>query len=534
MISALFRFLVFRCAMGLSLLGTGICPLCAAEPLHQTIDRRIQTVAGRPLAGPADDAEFLRRVSIDLTGKIPSASEAREFLGDTAADRRRKLIDSLLASDDYARRMQQAITSMLLERRVENTIPDEDWNRYLRESFAANKPWNQLVQELLFVDEQQETLKPASKFMLVSGRKDRHLITEDVARLFLGRDIQCAQCHDHPTVDDYTQLEYFGLFTYLTDKPAEATIEFESVFLPGKKTTGPRLPGGQEVQIPQFEKDQQDAAAKHRPRLLLSRDLPQADNPMFVRNSVNRFWFLMMGRGLVHPLHLHHSDNPASHPQLLDTLASEFVAHDFDVQWLLREIALSQSYQRSSRLPEGLSPHDASPERYIVANSKPLTPEQMGWCTAQATGNLAALQAAAVPEDSSFTYKDYINGNIQQVPDNLPDVMELFVGVFSNPPGEPEVEFSPAMGHALFLMNEPLILDWLTPHQGNLVDRLSQLSDDAAVADELYLSVLTRPATQDEQAEVAEYLQQFSQHRLHALQELAWALLSSAEFRTNH
>lgn len=513
---------------------SGGLPLFGAEPLHQTIDQQIQTVAGRPLAGPADDAEFLRRVSIDLTGKIPTSSEAREFLADPDATRRQKLIERLLASDDYARRMQQAITSMLLERRVESTIPDEDWNQYLRHSFAANKPWNQLVKELLFVDEQDETLKPAAKFNLVSGRKDRNLITEDVARLFLGRDIQCAQCHDHPSVDDYTQLEYFGLFTYLTDKPAEATIEFESVFLPGKKTTGPRLPGGQEVQIPKFEKDQQEAAAKHRPRLLLSRDLPQADNQMFVRNSVNRFWFLMMGRGLVHPLHLHHSDNPPSHPALLDTLAAEFVAHDFDVKWLLREIALSQSYQRSSRLPDGVQAHEASPQRYLVANSKPLTPEQMGWCLAGASGNLEALQAAAVPEDSQFTYNDYINGRIEQVPDNFPDVMKLFVGVFSNPPGEPEVEFSPAMGHALFLMNEQMILDWLKPEADNLVARLSRLSDHAAVADELYFSVLTRPATQEEQAEVADYLQRHSQRRVEALQELSWALLSSAEFRTNH
>ena len=289
-----------------------------AAELHQTIDQQIAQRAGGPVAGPADDAEFLRRIYIDLTGKLPTPTEARSFFADQDTSKRQKLIDQLLASDAYPRRMQEAFTAMLLERRTDTQIPNADWEKYLRESFAANKPWNQLVSELLFVDEKDPTLKPATKFFLVSGRNDENLKTEDVARLFLGRDITCSQCHNHPEVEDYSQSDYFGLFTYLKDKPAEATIEFESVFVAGKHKTGPRLPGGEELKIPTFEKEQQEEAAKHRPRMLLAKDLPTADNKLFVQNSVNRFWFLMMGRGLVHPLNLHHAGNPPSHPELLD------------------------------------------------------------------------------------------------------------------------------------------------------------------------------------------------------------------------
>lgn len=525
---------LFLQAIVVCLCWTCFASTADAVELHDQIDQEIARLAGGPVAGPADDGEFLRRVTIDLTGKIPTPAEARKFLADEDGAKRQKLIDRLLASEEYPRRMQEAFTAMLLERRADTKIPDADWERYLQSSFAANKPWNQLVSELLFVDEKNEELKPASKFFLVAGRKDMNLKTEDVARLFLGRNIMCAQCHDHPDVYDYKQNEYFGLFTYLKDKPAEATIEFESVFVPGKHTTGPRLPGAKEVEIPKFEKDQKEEAAKYLPRKLLARDLPTAENRLFVRNSVNRFWFLMMGRGLVHPLDLHHSDNPPSHPELLDALADGFIAHGFDVKWLLREIALSQSYQRSSLLPEGVELQDAPPHLYRVAVPKPLTPEQMGWCVAEASGNLEWLLKAPVPEKSDFSHYNYINGRVDKFPENFPDVMKLFVGVFSNPPGEAEVDFTPSMSHALFLMNERMILDWLKPRSGNLVERLTALDEAASVADELYVSVLTRRPTAEEVAEVAEYLGHFKDRRTEALGELVWALVSSAEFRTNH
>lgn len=505
-----------------------------ANELYEIIDFEIAKHAGGLVAGPASDTEFLRRVSIDLTGKLPTPAVARKFFSSKDAAKRQKLIDQLLASDDFPRRMQEAMSAMLLERRSDTKVPDADWEKYLRDSFAANKPWNQLVSELLFVNEEDQKLKPASKFFLVSGRKEMDLRTEDVARLFLGRDIACSQCHDHPEVGDYTQSDYFGLQTYLVDDPAKANVEFESVFVPGKQTTGPRLPGGEELTIPKFEKDQKEEAAKHQPRMFLARDLPRADDSLFVRNSVNRFWFLMMGRGLVHPLKLHHEDNPPSHPELLDAMAAEFVAHNFDVKWLLRQIALSESYQRSSLLPAGVELKEAPPHLYRVAIIKPLTPEQMCWCTAGATGNLEKLLQAPLPETSEFSHFDYINGLAEQFPENFPDAMKLFVGVYGNPPGEPEVDFTPAMGHALFLMNDQGILDWLKPQSGNLVERLTKQTNSKVIAEELYMSVLTRLPTEEETAEVDSYLTIYADRRIEALGELAWALLSSAEFRMNH
>jgi hypothetical protein len=499
------------------------------------IDHEIERLAGGALAPRCDDAEFLRRITLDLTGRIPTSDDVRLFLADPSSVKRVALIDQLLAGDDYPRRLQEFLAASLLERRTDTKIPDPQWDQYLRQSIADNKPWNKLVGELLFAELQDDkNPQPPEKFLLVFGRNDMHQKTQDVARLLLGRDIMCSQCHDHPTIDDYKQADYFGLYTYLQETSSKASTEFESVFVPGKNSTGPRLPGGAVIEIPKFEPGQEAEARKFRPRLLLAANLPNADNLLFKRNAVNRFWCLMMGRGLVHPLDLHHSDNPPSHPELLDALAENFAKSGFDIKGLLREIALSDAYQRSSQLPDGVDENDVPISSNRTAIAKPLTAEQMAWTVMQATGNLPTLLAATRQEKSEFSYKNYINGRIEQAPDNEADAMTLFVGVFSNPPGEPEVEFNPAVGHSLFLMNEPMILDWLKPQPRNLVDRLTKLDAAAAIADELYLSVLTRFPTEEERQEVDQYLQRFQDRRTEALGELGWALIASAEFRSNH
>ncbi|MCH8923532.1 MAG: DUF1549 domain-containing protein, partial [Planctomycetes bacterium] len=480
----------------------------AAEPsLHQQIDQAVAKRAGGPLAKPAGDAEFMRRVYLDLNGTIPTSAEARKFLADKDPAKRQKLVDRLLAGPNYPRRMQEALSVMLLERRIGKNVPAKSWNKYLRESFAKNKPWDRLAGEILSGEGRDKPSQPAIKFFVVGGRTDQHQMTRDVARLFLGMDVQCAQCHDHPSIDEYTQADYFGLLAYLTsskvqknpktqlayfvETPLAKPLDFASVFSPDdKRKTGPRLPGQKEIAVPTFEKGQEidqpakdgvPAVPKFRPRTLLSQQLTSAGNERFKQNSVNRFWYLMMGRGLVHPLDLMHKKNPPSHPQLLKQLADRFAKQKFDVKWLLREMALSETYQRSGLLPEGVSSKDAPAERYQAAIAKPLSAEQLTWSLLQATGNLDALMKAAEVKDSKFTFKDYINGRIP-LPADLAETMLLMTSVFGNPPGEAEVDFAPAVGHSLYLLNEPLLQSWLKPRDGNLVDRLGKLKEPAKVA----------------------------------------------------
>ena len=546
-----------------SLLFTLLCllaiPAQAAPPLSVQLDRLVEAAAPGKLAGPAEDAEFLRRAHLDLAGIVPTADQVRSFLADKDRQKREKMIDKLLAGEEYPRRMREAFTVMLLERRTGATVPNDEWNSFLESSFGQNKPWDQFARELIQADGANEHTRGSVKFFTATGRTSHDQMTQDVGRLLLGMNIHCAKCHDHPNVEQFKQADYFGLLaflnqstvakhsslqkSFLVEKVATGKLDFESVFFPGeKKQVGPRLPGGDEIEIPTFEKGEEfsEPAAdglpgvpKFRPRQLLAEKLTAATNRRFVENSVNRFWFLMMGRGLVEPLDMLHDANPASHPELLTVLADEFVAHQFDVKWLLRELALSSTYQRSSVFPKGVESKDAPPLSYQVANARGLTPEQMAWSMMRVTGVLERIVKTPRPEDSAFTFKDYINGRIP-APDNLADTMLLFTSVFGNPPGEAEIAFQPSMGQALFLMNEQLVLDWLKPSEGNLVDRLVKLEDPAQVTEELYLHVLGRFPGEQEAAELVAHLEKNKDRFPDAVSEYAWALVTSAEFKLNH
>jgi hypothetical protein len=288
-------------------------------------------------------------------------------------------------------------------------------------------------------------------------------------------------------------------------------VSFASVFNKVKKETGPRLPGGPEVAVPAVKAGAK-VAPGFSPLAKLAETLPRADNPAFARNMANRLWFVMMGRGLVHPLDMHHRANPPSHPELLDLLASEFAAHRFDIKGLLRELALSRTYQRSSVLPDG--GEKLPPESFQVAHEKRLSAEQLLWSTLEAVGEPANVQIG--PKSA------------------LPALRDKFLKGYANPRREPEDTFAPSLRAALFVLNDNTVLGWLTPRPGNLIDRLVRFPDAGTVAEELYLSVLTRMPTAGERAEVADYLAKNSARRPAALGHLAWALLASTEFCVNH
>jgi len=525
--------LVSLATLALALAATQ--PVLAAEPLHVDIDRRIEARAGGAVAGLADDSEFLRRVTLDLAGRVPTAQETTAFLADDTVTKRAKLVDRLFASPDFPRRMQEWFEVMVLERRAEKTVKAEDWSKWLQAGFRDNTPWNQLVARLLFVEKDDAANQPATKFLKATGRgSNAHQVTQDIARIFLGRDIMCAQCHNHPSVDAYTQQDYFGIFSYVQEQPAKANSEFESVFEPGKRTTGPRLPDGSEVDVPKFEKGQETEAAKFRPRLMLARDLPSEATPAFVRTSVNRLWAMLMGRGLIHPPHLDHPANPPSHPELFTRLQQEFTSSKFDTRQLLREIILSKAYQRSSRLPEGVAAADIPLNRFRVALPKPLSPEQLAWSLMIATGNHRRMLDGKVPAEEPFDAYNYINGRVTRLPATVGETMELFSWIVGNPPGEDPDDYNPAMGHALFLMNERLVLDWLTPRDGSLVGRLVSIDKNPAAIEQLYLQVLSRRPSAAESKTAAAFLDKHAQSRPTALADLAWSLLASAEFRLNH
>jgi hypothetical protein len=510
-----------------------VCPRVAAEePLHARIDALIVAgAAGKPASSLADDAEFLRRVSLDLAGCIPSAAEARAFLADKTPDKRVRKIDRLLAAPTYAGRMADLFHVMLMERLGDHA----EWIKYLHAAFAANKPWNVMAREILRADpDAPPELRGAaffySKRLENYGQNpvDYPALTRDVGRLFLGKDFRCAQCHDHLFIKDYKQQDFQGLFAFyqntfnnsskepsVGERPTTTKVAYMSVFKKVPRQVGPRVPGLAENDIPPLEKGKEFArpadpktrypgVLKFSPLARVAEELPTANNPAFARNAVNRLWWVLMGRGLVHPLDLHHSTNPPSHPELLDLLAREFVDHQYDIKWLLRELALSQTYQRASVLPDGRD--EPAPDKFLTALEKRLSAEQL---------LASVLQATAVK------------------PAKLDAVRPRFLKAFANPAHEPEDEISPSLKATLFLLNDDLLLGLLKPSPGSLVDRLARLPEDG-IAEELYLSVLARMPTAEERSEAVDYLKKNAARKPVALGHLAWALLASTEFGVNH
>jgi Protein of unknown function (DUF1549)/Protein of unknown function (DUF1553) len=517
--------------------------LAAADdlPLYQRIDAQLEARAGGPIAQQASDAEFLRRVYLDLAGRVPSLEETKAFLADSATDKRERLIDRLLASEDHVRRMTQVFHVMLMERMGDHA----EWQKFLRSSFEANKPWDQLCREILSPNADDEATRGSALWYTKRLEKygenpvDLPGLVRDVGRLYLGIDVQCAQCHDHLFIDDYKQEFYHGLFAFVgqttirTDvkfpavglRPLDKKVEFMSVFVKEPKSVGPKLPLGDEIELPAFTKgeefEQPPDKKKNPPGVpkfhtlrMLAEQLPRAENKLFTRNIANRLWWLMMGRGLVDPLDLQHAGNPPSHPELLDSLADDLAVHQFDMRWLLSQIARSRAYQRSS-VATDIATIAAPPSSYRVALEKPLTSEQMLASIKQALGNGQPLTIPA--NDKSWT-----------------QWQANFDKALANPAREPEVGHSPTVKAALFVMHDAALLGWIKAAGDNLTARLLKLDDPGQLAEELYLAVLSRPAGDEETTMVREYLASRTSERERAVVNLVWSLVASNEFCANH
>ncbi|MDA1140002.1 MAG: DUF1553 domain-containing protein [Planctomycetota bacterium] len=538
-------------------------------PLFKRIDELIEKKLQGPPAGPSSDSEFFRRVYLDLTGSIPPAVDVSKFLADPNPEKRTALIERLLGAPEYARSMANKFSIMLLERRDDGAadFPLKEWETYLTHSFEANKQFDEIAADIIAVDGFDPNTKPAIKFYM--GR-DQPTLTRDVSRLFLGRDIQCAECHDHPSINDYKQSEFQGLTAYLNGSNVHKNpktkmtyfvqaamlqkIKFKSVFTGIEGEVGPKLVNRDEVELPQYDRAHlylggydktsgDPQIPRFQRRRLLAKHLPDADNRAFVRNAANRLWFMFMGRGLVMPLDQDHSKNPPTHPELLDLLTEEFVERNLDIRDFVREILLSRAYQRSSILPEGMP--DVPEESYAVFNMRPLSAEQLGHSVMLATGNLGYVLDK--PKRDEAKAKQAEKEKVARAEEDLrkdeeadpldPDfdkVLAMFRSNFANAPGDPEIEYSPSTTGALFLTNEGLFAHWLKPHDKNLIENLMKgaaKKEYEKMVQDMYLNVLSRAPDDEEKKAAIEYLAKNEGRISLALGEYVWSLLASTEFR---
>ncbi len=548
--------------------------------LHQQVDALLKLTSTRfeDNAAPlCDDATFIRRVMLDLTATIPTAARTRRFLADKTptADKRTRLITQLLGTQAYARRMQYLLDWILMERRTSENVASAPWEAYLRKAARENRSWSQLAQEILADGGADPKTRPRSRFYL-DREFDLVVVTRDVGRIFLGKDLECAQCHNHPAVESYLQRHYHGLRAFLdrsylyTDaktkkkslgEKAEGDVTFTSVFDDSKGKTDPRVldlpgipdPAGTLKQYVTKPGKTQRGVPKYSRRGQLGVAVTADSNRAFRLNIANRLWAAMMGRGLVEPLDLSHADNPPTHPELLDLLGDALHEHDYDMQWFLGELVKTKAYQRGREIAEESA--EMANRNFAVGLLKPLSPEQYAWSTMEATGFLDSVRqtirekieteakstkdidgtdknASALSTDKPDTHSDSDSRVEEAVDKAVAGHIKTFIVQFASDGGQ-RTSFSATAPQALFLINGPLVRKWLKPTSTNLTGRLSKLDDSSAVAEELYIAVLNRQPNDLEKKEVADFLASTSD-RSEAIEELTRVLLLAAEFRFNH
>ena len=357
-----------------------------SQPLSQRIDRAVAEFHCGPPIPLANEWDLHRRVSLDLIGRGPTPEEQdrhQQRLQQHPGDREaawRLLVDELLETAEFSRQWARVLEVQFSERRHDERVTTLAFRGWIHSWLEQRRPLNELCLEILAADGTGPTLRPAASFFL-NRLAEPNLMVRDVGRIFFGRDVQCAQCHDHPLVDDYEQGEFFGLLsfvnrTYLfTDErrgklaflgeKADGDLEFASVFQParGKTLARPFLPMGIALDAEPGSVDDADAylvsPAKDQraiPRYSRRQQLAvlatHPENHSFNRNLANRLWSHLLGLGVVHPVDLHHAGNPPVSATLLRQLADELVTQEYDLRAFLRQVVTSHTYQRTLVPPD--------------------------------------------------------------------------------------------------------------------------------------------------------------------------------------
>lgn len=480
----------------------------AAIDRHIAAKLQEEKIDGSPLCS---DAEFLRRVSLDLVGVIPTADAARAFLDSQDPNKRERLIDELLADPRYGQHMADIWQALLLPKTSDTRrIRIEPLTEWLRTSFNENKPWDQMVAELLTATGTPEE-NGATVYWLANPTVD--LVTGSVSRLFLGVQLQCAQCHNHPFTE-WKQDDYWGMAQFFMKVRFEGNPRQNgtATVLESDRGRRPMLPEGVKQVPPRFFLGEQPNLNRTDPyRPVFAQWLTSKENPYFAKAIVNRLWGQLFGRGLVHPVDDMHPDNPASHPELLNDLAAVFTASGFDVKALLRAICLSETYQRSSK-PHGNNADDLIYYSHRIV--KPLSPEQL----------FDSLQVVVGPANPAQ------NSNRQAAKNpNQASARAQFVAFFEADESADSAEYQAGIPQALRLMNSPQL-----NRGGVLVEEaLRKHSTTEARIEHLFLGTVSRRPTEEELRRFRDHIHKVGSNERNGLGDVLWVLINSSEFVLN-
>ena len=510
----------------------------APQPEHNFIDTHVNARLRRMRINPSEacsDSEFIRRVSLDLTGLPPTPDRVRAFLADPAdsAARRAALVDELLDSPAYAVHWANKYAD-LLQCNSENLGKKGVWvfRNWIERQFRENRPYDAFARELLLA--RGSTFEnPAANYL--RALRDPDKMTEDVSQTFLGIRFNCNKCHDHP-FELWTQDQYYEFVAFFARvafkrgtlgrdvliRPGETyaseQVSEEIVYTShsGGEVLHPRHGRAVAPRVPFGDAPMADPDADRRPALVDWLTAP--DNPYFARSAVNRFWSYFFGRGIIDPVDDIRAGNPPSNPALLDALTSEFVGHGFDVRWLLRTICTSRTYQ-AGIVPNRWNADDTV--NFSRALPRRLSAEQLLDAVAVATGHSprfgelpAGLRAAELADGR-------VAGS---------DFLALFGRPKRQSACECERSSNVTLAHALNLINGPTLGDAIASPDNRFARLVRDQPDDARVIEEVYLACLCRLPTDAERDAIR---LEPGADRLASVQDLAWALLNSPAFLFN-
>lgn len=509
------------------------------EVIDHYIDAKLAQAKVKP-APPAAETAIVRRLYLDLIGRIPTAVEAR-LLASQPVDRR-KLIESLAATPAFARHNANEFDFLLRNRNTDAT----SLQGYLFTAFQENRPWDAMFRDLLGVSELAKpgiSVQSKADDFVLKRLKDADALTRDVSSVFFGLNITCAQCHSHPEIKNLTQDYFFGMkaffgYSYefqgkLLERQYVKVVDFKDkkgetrkvslMFLSGAKVEMHNLPEkelvaaiAEETKLIQ-EKTKEYPKSKELPaapkqsarKRLVEIALDETNRERFARSIVNRLWLRFYGYGLVMSVDQMHAANEPSHPELLNWLTKDLIAHKYDLKRLITGLVSSRAYARSSEW-HGTPP---AKELFAVAPTRPLTPAQWGM-----SYHIANQPDAFKPDDP-----------VEVRHKKLADVEKggrIFPFI-----EHPFDDFQVGIDEPLKLSNDEGILKAMG---SKLIPMLRKLPDTRQQIDEATWTVLSRPATLEEQKLFGEYLEQRKSKPDEGLRQVLWALLNSPEFRFNH
>jgi hypothetical protein len=510
------------------------------RPLRAQVDAEIEAAWKKEKVTPAQratDAEFLRRVSLDLVGVVPRYEETVAFLDSKDPDKRGKLIDALVADPRFAQHQADIWDMVLFGRNPPgfNTDRREGFQAWLRSRFEKNVPYDEWAREIL---KAEGTTAESGSMYFVQYRNAPEDAIEAISQTFLGVQLQCARCHNHP-FEAWKQKDFYGMAAFLArlDVVTVAQKGNTSVLAIGERnlgdirSTGPAKtarPGDKgdavkpkfllgdelvEPTLPKDFKEERFPANKVPPKPKFSRKdaladwMTKADNPYFARAIANRIWAQFMGRGIVHPVDNLSASNKPSHPELLEALTKELVAHKFDLKWLIRELVNSKTYQLS-----GIGSGEPMPLWFRHARSRPLSAEELVESWQVATGYLTAESTSAKKGE----------------PDRFRPLGSGYIIQFFGSPTTGTGDFEGGLREHLYLNNGPL--GQMIGVKGGLAEFIADAKKPVAErVDRLYLATLNRRPSPEESKKFAAFLNEGGSSA-----DAVWTLITCSEFRFNH